>query len=81
MSRKLEIKGILHARMGIIKDRNNKDLRGMEKIKKRWKGYLEELYIKGPNDRHNHNDVVTHLVRHPGVWNQMGLRKHYYRQT
>ena len=52
--------------MGIIKDRNNKDLRGMEKIKKRWKGYLEE-YIKGPNDRHNHSDVVTHLVRHTEV--------------
>ena len=46
LSRKLEIKGTFHARMGIIKERNNKDLRGTEKIKKRWKGYLEELYKK-----------------------------------
>ena len=41
LSRILEIKGTFHARMDILKDRINKDLRGMEKIKMRWKGYLE----------------------------------------
>ena len=30
------IKGIFHARMGMIKDRNSKDLTEAEDIKKRW---------------------------------------------
>ena len=36
-----DTKGTFHAKMSSIKDRINKDLRGMEKIKMRWKGYLE----------------------------------------
>ena len=31
-----DIKGTFHARMGTIKDRNVKDLREAEEIKKRW---------------------------------------------
>ena len=31
-----DIKGILHAKMGIIKGRNSKDLTEAEEIKKRW---------------------------------------------
>ena len=31
-----DIKGTFHARMGMKKDRNNKDLTEAEKIKKRW---------------------------------------------
>ena len=30
------IKGIFHARMGTIKDRNSKDLTEVEDIKKKW---------------------------------------------
>ena len=30
------IKGILHERIGMIKDRNGKDLRKTEEIRKRW---------------------------------------------
>ena len=41
-----DIKGTFHARMGIIKDRNSKDLTEADKIKKRWKEYTEELYKK-----------------------------------
>ena len=37
------IKGIFHARMGTIKDRNGKDLREAEVIKKRCQEYTEEL--------------------------------------
>ena len=37
-------KGILHAKMGTIKDRNVKVLREAEEIKKRWKEYIEELF-------------------------------------
>ena len=31
-----DIKGILHAKMGTIKDRNGRDLTEAEDIKKRW---------------------------------------------
>ena len=48
--------------MGMIKDRNGKDLTEAEKIKKRWQKHTEELYKKGLNDLDNHNGVVTHLV-------------------
>ena len=47
--------------MDTIKDRNGNDLIEVEEIKKRWKGYTEELYNKGPNDPGNHDGVVTHL--------------------
>ena len=36
--------GTLHARIGTIKDRNNKDLTEAEEIKNRCQGYIEELY-------------------------------------
>ena len=56
------IKGIFHARMGMIKDRNGKDLTEAEEIKKRWwQEYTKELYKKGLNDPDNHHGVVTHL--------------------
>ena len=38
-----DIKGIFHARMGMIKDRNGEDLKEAEEIKKRWQEYTEEL--------------------------------------
>ena len=37
------IKGTFHARMGMIKARNGKDLIEAEEIKKRWQEYTEEL--------------------------------------
>ena len=46
--------------MGVIKDRNGKDLTETEDIKKRWQEYTEELYIKDL-DSNNHDDVITHL--------------------
>ena len=45
----------------MIKDRNGKDLREAEEIKKRQQEYTEELYTKGLNNLDNHNDVVTCL--------------------
>ena len=47
--------------MGMIKDRNNKDLTEVQEIKKRWQEYTEELYKKGLNDPDNHDGVFTHL--------------------
>ena len=55
-----DIKGVFHARMGMIKDRNGKDLTKAEEIKKRWQEY-KELYKKDLNDSDNHDDVATHL--------------------
>ena len=53
--------GVFHAKMGMIKDKNGKDLIEAEEIKKRWQEYTEELYRKGLNDMDNHISVVTHL--------------------
>ena len=47
--------------MGTIKERNAKDLKEAEDIKKRWQEYTEELYKKDLHDPDNHNGVVTHL--------------------
>ena len=38
-----DTKGIFHAKMGLIKDRNGIDQREAEDIKKRWQEYIEEL--------------------------------------
>ena len=41
-----DTKGIFHAKMGSIKDRNGMDLTEAEDIKKRWQEYTEELSKK-----------------------------------
>ena len=56
-----DIKGIFHARMGTIKDRNGKDLTEVEDIKKRGQEYSEELYKKDLHDPDNHHGVITNL--------------------
>ena len=38
-----DTKGILHAKMGTIKDRSRMDLKEEEDIQKRWQEYTEEL--------------------------------------
>ena len=50
--------------MGIIKERNGRDLTEAEDIKKRWHEYTEEQK-KLLNDPDNHNGVITHL--HPDI--------------
>ena len=56
-----DIKGIFHAKMGTIKDRNGMDLTEAEDIKKRWQEYTKELYRNDLNDLDNHDGVITHL--------------------
>ena len=56
-----DTKGILHAKMGSIKDRNGMDLTEAEGIKKRWQEYTEELHKKDLHDQDNHSGVITHL--------------------
>ena len=55
-----DTKGIFHAKMGSIKDRNGMDLTEAEDIKKRWQEYTE-LYKKDVHDPDNHDGVITHL--------------------
>ena len=56
-----DTKGILHAKMGSVKDRNGMDLTEAEDIKKRRQEYTEELYKKDLHDPDNHDGVITHL--------------------
>ena len=56
-----DTKGIIHAKMGSIKDRNCMDLTEAEDIKKRWHKYTEELYKKDLQDLDNHDGVITDL--------------------
>ena len=49
-------KGIFHAKMGTIKDRNGRDLTEAKDIKKRWREYTVELYNNDLHDR-----MITHL--------------------
>ena len=64
-----DTKGVFHAKMGTIKDRNGMHLTEAEDIKKRWQEYTEELYKndlqkKKKEDLHdpdNHDGVIIHL--------------------
>ena len=77
-----DTKETFNAKMGAIKDRNNKDLTEAEEIKKRWQEYTKGLYRKSLNDSNNHNGVVTHLE--PDILEcevKWAFRKHYYKQS
>ena len=54
-------KGIFHAKMSTIKDRNGMDLTEAEDIMKKWQEYTEEQYKKDFNDPDNHDGVIIHL--------------------
>ena len=55
-----DTKGTIHAKMGIMKDRNGLDLTEAEDTKKRWQEYAE-LYKKDIHDPDNQDGVITHL--------------------
>ena len=56
-----DTKGIFHAKMGTIKERNGMDLTEAEDIRNRVQEYTEELYKKDLHDPDNHDGVITHL--------------------
>ena len=56
-----DTKGIFHAKMGPIKDRNGMDLTEAEDIKKGLQEYTEELCKKDLHDPDNHDGVITDL--------------------
>ena len=45
--KKTRYQGNVSSKMGIIQDKNVKDLTEAEEIKKRWQEYRKELYRKG----------------------------------
>ena len=55
-----DTKGIFHAKMNTIKDRNGMDLTEAEDIK-RWQEYTEELYKTDLHDPDNRDGLITHL--------------------
>ena len=59
-----DTRGIFHAKIGIIKDRNGMDLTEAEDSNKRWQEYTEELYKKDLHHPDNHDGVITHLEPH-----------------
>ena len=52
--------------MGSIKDRNCRDLKEAEYIKKRWQEYTE-LYKKDFHNPYNHDGVITHTHLEPDI--------------
>ena len=57
-----DTKGIFHAKMGSIKDRNSMDLTEAEDSKKRWQEYTEELYKKDLHNPDNEHTKVCSLT-------------------
>ena len=51
-----DTKGIFHAKMGSIKNRNDMNLTEAEDTKQRWQEYTEELYRK---DLHNSDNMMV----------------------
>ena len=74
-----DTKGIFHAKMGTVKDRNSMYLTEAKEIKKRLQEYTEELYKKDLHDLDDHDGVITHLE--PDIRSQVGLRLHHYEQN
>ena len=64
----------------LIAYRNGIDLTEAENINKRWQEYTKELDKKDLHDPDNHHDHSPR-ARHPGMWSQVGLRKHHYKQS
>ena len=56
-----DTKGIFHAKMGTIKERNSMNLTEAEDIKKTWPEYTGELLKKNHDNPDNHDGVITHL--------------------
>ena len=57
-----DIKGTFHAKIGIIKDKNGKDLTEAEEIKKRWQEYTGNCTKKALNDPDNHKARLQQYV-------------------
>ena len=77
-----DTKGIFHAKMGTIKDRNGMDLTEAEDIKKRWQEYTKKTVQKRLSwPRWPWWCDHSPRARHSGKQSQVGLREHHYEQS
>ena len=60
------------------KDRNGRDLTEAEDIKKRWQEYTEAPYKTDLQDPESRWYDHSPRARHPGMGNQVCLRKHHH---
>ena len=74
-------KQTFYVNMGTIKDRNSKTLTEAEQIKKRWQKHTEGKLKKVLMTQMTMMCGHSPRTRHPGVHSQVGLRKHYYKQS
>ena len=73
-----DTKGIFHAKMGTIKDRNGMDLTEAEDIKKGWQEYTEKQYklIEESNRMEKTSDLVKKIRDTMGIFHaKMGTIK------
>ena len=61
-----DTKGIFHAKMGTVKDRNGMNLTEAEEIFKKCHKYTEELYKKDLHDPDNQHGVIIYVE--PDIW-------------
>ena len=64
-----DTKRSFHAKMGLIKDRNGRNLAEAEDIKKRWQDTQKKVYKKDLHDPDNHVGVITNLEPGCESWN------------
>ena len=77
-----DTKGIFHAKMGSIKDRNGMELTEAEDIKKRWQEYREELYKKdlhNPKDLHDYRFNAIPIPNN--LWTQINTNDYYFHRN
>ena len=56
-----DTKGIFHAKMGTLKDRNGMDLKETEILRRGGKNTQKNYTKKNPHDSDNHVGAITHL--------------------
>ena len=77
-----DTKGIFHAKIGTIKNRNDMDIIEAKDIKKMWQEYTEELCKIDLHEPHNYDRVTTHLE--PDILEckvKWALGQHHYEQS
>ena len=76
-----DTKGTFHEKMSSIKDRNGMDLPEAEDIKKEVTT-IDSRTEQNRSSRPRSSRRCAHSprARHPGMWGQVGLRKHHYKQ-
>ena len=79
-----DTKGTFHAKMG-KNDRNGTDLTKADDIKKRWQEYTEEIKKKKKKKIFMIQLIIMMWSptqsQNPGMWSQVGLRKHHYKKV